>query len=58
LRREVAEADTLRRGEEEVVAPPEVRVLARRRERGDGRSGLKGPAFRDGAWDILAAELQ
>jgi hypothetical protein len=57
-RRDAAEADTLRRGEEEEVVAPELRGLARRPERGDWRSGLKGPAFRDGAWDILAAELE
>jgi hypothetical protein len=52
-RREEAEADTLRRGEGEEGAP-EVRGLARRREGGDGRSGLKGAAFRD----MLTAELR
>lgn len=46
---EAAEADTLRRGEEEMPA----RGLARRRE---GRSGLKEAAFRHGACDIFAAE--
>lgn len=59
-RREEAEVETLRRGEEEEGegVAPEVRGLVLRRGRGDGRSGLKEEAvFLSGAWDIFGAPL-
>lgn len=39
------------------MAPEGRTGLTRRRERGVGRSGLKGAAFRDGALDIFGALL-